>query len=435
MIADQQTPRTAEELSQGKPAAFTWRVPSIYGITCPSCESGDLRVKEAKHGLNSAVFTQDIGGQTTAEVAAAYDAVFDKAMFSIIYQCNHCKKTFSSLPVLAVPDDLLPVPCTIHFERVWNFVGSINPQGVFINGICLMPLLKKQTVTFKTPLQHNTLFVTNGNMQGFKGICSFEAQPGGEVWFRFNRKYLQHPGELSPKTFSYSAYAAYQEQAPAMEVKIGDEWVEKNKKAIVHGRIYGIILAVLLLAVLWFPFNYLVRARDSVTQPYQPPPQVTTPVPIQNEDSAPLTTERVYKGTVREVLDGATLTMTVNGADETVRLIGVEAPLGDDAQAQSTMDYVAGTIGDADVWLVVDFVHARDEQGRMLALVWLNDPSNVDDSAANVIDHTINGNLVRDGYATVEQSGLDANYVDVFKAAQDTAREASLGLWPKGVFE
>jgi hypothetical protein len=234
-------------------------------------------VKKVDWGLGTAVNPQLLQSGTTEELAAAWDAVFEKAMFPIRYTCRSCKKRFEALPVLATPDDLLPIPCTVYFTRESTFKGSAAKQSVYSNGIGLLPMGNGQTISFKTPLRHNTLFVTDQQNLGYEGICYFEPQPGEEVRFSFKNGFTQTPTSILVRPSTYSAYAAYAGQAATMEATIGDEWVDKNKQSRFRGRIVAVIIAVVLILVMLPAYLFMSQCRGSHT--YVPPqsPVLTAP--------------------------------------------------------------------------------------------------------------------------------------------------------------
>jgi Zn finger protein HypA/HybF involved in hydrogenase expression len=162
--------------------------PSLYRLACPKCGSGDLEIKGTEGSLAKAV-----------GVFAAFGAVGNLVMSAnaeknletkpIKYKCNSCSNKFTSMPLPAQPDEFLDAPCTISFERVSNFVGMAVAQIVYLNGIKIGPIKNGKTITFSTVVRYNTLFVTDAAGVAFKGAYRFEAQPGGNVHVRFNRKF------------------------------------------------------------------------------------------------------------------------------------------------------------------------------------------------------------------------------------------------------
>lgn len=105
-----------------------------------------------------------------------------------------------------------------------------------------------------------------------------------------------------------------------------------------------------------------------------------------------------------------------------VRFIGIDTPetrhptqgvqhFGPEASA-FTVDQLDGKT----VWLEYD-VEWYDRYARHLCYVWMEDGS------------LFNLTLIRQGYAVLMTYPPNIKYVDYFAAAQESAREESLGLW------
>jgi micrococcal nuclease len=163
------------------------------------------------------------------------------------------------------------------------------------------------------------------------------------------------------------------------------------------------------------------------------------PTPTSAPASAPARTAPVaattqsgfVRVTVARVVDGDTIHVTMpDGADETIRFIGVNTPesttrhepYGEEASAYSKKRLPKGLT----VWLETD-VGLRDRYGRMLAYVWLAEPAS--DSPAEVRSKMFNAELLIEGYAQLMTIPPDVRYVEVFTPLQAEAREADRGLW------
>ena len=129
-------------------------------------------------------------------------------------------------------------------------------------------------------------------------------------------------------------------------------------------------------------------------------------------------------GVVR-IVDGDTFVVSIDGRQETVRMIGIDTPevkdsrapaacYGDEAEARTT-DLLAGQT----VWLEVD-TRDRDDFDRLLRYVWLG----VGDGAM-----LVNESLVADGYAVARRYPPDTRDAPRLEAAMATARSAGAGLW------
>lgn len=124
------------------------------------------------------------------------------------------------------------------------------------------------------------------------------------------------------------------------------------------------------------------------------------------------------------VVDGDTIIVAIGGADERVRLIGIDTPesvdprspvdcFGPEASAATKALLPEGTA----VSLVRD-VEARDRYDRLLAYVY-----KVDDGTF------VNLALAEQGYADVATFPPNVAHTDELVVAVARARDAGLGLW------
>jgi micrococcal nuclease len=150
------------------------------------------------------------------------------------------------------------------------------------------------------------------------------------------------------------------------------------------------------------------------------------------EGAAPaLWTEQVPSGSqpvsLIEVTDGDTIRVDVDGRNEPVRLILIDAPethdpnrppecFGQEATAYLTWMLSLG----GDLYLETD-VSDRDRFGRLLRYVWL------DFGDGEV--YLVNEALVRAGYAAFSTFPPDVKYVEEIREAGQFAREHGYGLW------
>ena len=126
-------------------------------------------------------------------------------------------------------------------------------------------------------------------------------------------------------------------------------------------------------------------------------------------------------GTVVQVVDGDTLIVNIDGTDQRVRLIGVDAlesvnpdktkntPEGDLASAFMKMICLEGTI----VWLETD-VSDTDRYDRLLRYVYLQEPA-PDVSTKWLSENMINAILVMNGHAVPRQYEPDIAYTWLFE--------------------
>ena len=125
---------------------------------------------------------------------------------------------------------------------------------------------------------------------------------------------------------------------------------------------------------------------------------------------------------VQRVVDGDTIIVSLDGANERVRMIGIDTPESVAPDASRNVPY--GKIASAftkeklegkTVELEFD-VEERDQYGRILAYVYIN-------------GEMFNKTLLDEGHASVYTWPPNVKYVEVFKEAQIAAREAGKGQW------
>jgi len=136
------------------------------------------------------------------------------------------------------------------------------------------------------------------------------------------------------------------------------------------------------------------------------------------QDSAP-----PGQGVVTRVVDGDTVHVALDGADETVRYIGVDTP--ESVKPNTPVQCFAKAASAANERLVdgqrvriVYDAERRDRYGRLLAYVY-----RAGDGAF------VNAALVRDGYARPLTIPPNVRFAERFAALAREAREARRGLW------
>ena len=151
----------------------------------------------------------------------------------------------------------------------------------------------------------------------------------------------------------------------------------------------------------------------------------------------------VYKAKIERVVDGDTAIVSFVFDDgskylkERVRFLGVNTPetvhpskpvefYGKEASNFTKKELTGKT-----VWLQTD-VEVKDRYGRMLAYVWLKEPSTKDlDNEAAIRANMFNAKLLLDGYAQTMTVQPNSRYSNLFVHFQREAREAKRGLWGK----
>lgn len=115
---------------------------------------------------------------------------------------------------------------------------------------------------------------------------------------------------------------------------------------------------------------------------------------------------------VTRVIDGDTIEI---GGGERVRYIGIDTPEVGEPYYQEATEANRNLVEGRKVRLEKD-VEDRDEYGRLLRYVWVNDTM-------------VNAELVRSGYAYSYSYRPNIRYQEYILQAEKEAREQKLGLW------
>lgn len=163
---------------------------------------------------------------------------------------------------------------------------------------------------------------------------------------------------------------------------------------------------------------------EAVPQGGRPPMSVSS----KQLAGAPSGSEGPYR--VLSVTDGDTIRVDVEGVSTRVRLIGIDTPEVRDPRkpvqcfGKQASERAHELLDGRAVRLEFDPTQGRtDRYGRLLAYVWLNDGSMVNES------------MVRDGYAHEYTYGEPYKYRGRLKEMQRSASEAGRGLWAASTCE
>jgi micrococcal nuclease len=162
-----------------------------------------------------------------------------------------------------------------------------------------------------------------------------------------------------------------------------------------------------------------------------PPPQatiaaaptlpVTSALPIATQaprpSSAPI--GRTEIAAVVSITDGDTIRIDRGQGSEALRYIGINTPEVGDPGADEATAANADLVAGQEVVLERD-VSETDQFDRLLRYVWIHDGSTWT---------FVNLELVMEGVAQAATYPPDVRYVDLFLAAEQTARDAEVGLW------
>ena len=118
--------------------------------------------------------------------------------------------------------------------------------------------------------------------------------------------------------------------------------------------------------------------------------------------------------TLLYVFDGDSIEVNADGRTEEVRLIGINAPEGDECFGDESRDALIELLGEGDLVLVAGADTDTDRYGRLLRYVYVEGDN-------------INGRSLADGNAVALQSEHDYN--DAFIEIGDIAASAAYGMW------
>lgn len=128
---------------------------------------------------------------------------------------------------------------------------------------------------------------------------------------------------------------------------------------------------------------------------------------------------------VARVVDGDTIKLTIDGEDESVRLIGVDTP--ETVHPNKVVECFGIQASNYTKWLLegkevyVKFDDTQDQvdqYGRLLLYVW-----RVED------DLFLNQELILQGYAKEYTYRVPYEYQNAFKIAEESAQDEEVGLW------
>jgi len=141
--------------------------------------------------------------------------------------------------------------------------------------------------------------------------------------------------------------------------------------------------------------------------------QITSPRKIKNDK---LTEEFAE---VVEVIEGDVMVVSLAGGEDTVHLLGIDAPDRNESYFDEAIAKLRELVGRQEVSLVRD-VSDRDGQGRLLRYVYVGDVF-------------INAELVRGGYAKADLRPPDIKFGDLFVRLMKEAQGQRVGLWGENV--
>jgi micrococcal nuclease len=177
--------------------------------------------------------------------------------------------------------------------------------------------------------------------------------------------------------------------------------------------------------------NNTVNRKNAIDKSFENIPGNPGSIPSSSLPPSNQTGQTAFEAVkVVRAVDGDTIEASlINGNTEKIRLIGINTPesttrhepYGSEASAYTKQSLTGKTI-----YLEKD-VSNRDKYGRLLRIVWLENPGTIDESS--IRSKMFNAVLVLNGYAQVSTYPPDVKYSDYFTKFTKEAREAGIGLW------
>ncbi len=122
---------------------------------------------------------------------------------------------------------------------------------------------------------------------------------------------------------------------------------------------------------------------------------------------------------VATVHDGDTVSVIIDGKQEKVRLIGIDAPeMGQNPWGGEAKRHLESIIGSSARKVRIEHdVEKKDQHGRILAYLWTTD------------NGLINLMMIRSGQAVLYTVPPNVKYAEEFRKAQAEARDSGRGIW------
>ncbi|HEY9060236.1 MAG TPA: thermonuclease family protein [Pseudobacteroides sp.] len=174
-----------------------------------------------------------------------------------------------------------------------------------------------------------------------------------------------------------------------------------------------------------------ISSRDNTrNEPIKtlPANQGNTPTPLPTDTNTAKTGFAAVQ--VIRAVDGDTIEASfLNGSTEKIRLIGVNTPESTtrhEPYGSEASNFTKKSLAGKTVYIEKD-VSERDKYGRLLRIVWLENP--VEITETNIRSKMFNAILVLKGYAQASTYPPDVKYSEYFTKFAKEAREANVGLW------
>ena len=181
-------------------------------------------------------------------------------------------------------------------------------------------------------------------------------------------------------------------------------------------------VAVLLVVLVGFLAWYLSSIASEATDASPSDTAATSAGSAQAASGSAQATSAFERAQVVRVVDGDTLIVNLDGAQERIRLIGLDAPesVSPDAsrntpEGAEASAYTKGALPPGTTVYLQKDVSETDDYGRLLRYVWLEVPTNANDPA-EVREKMFNAILIASGHAQAKRYPPDTRYTEVFEA-------------------
>lgn len=134
------------------------------------------------------------------------------------------------------------------------------------------------------------------------------------------------------------------------------------------------------------------------------------------------------KATVKNVIDGDTIVVDIDGTEKKVRFVGIDALEMSTPNGNTSKKFTEDTILNKTVYLEKD-VSEVDKYDRLLRYIWLISPNGIEINEKSIRENMLNSKMVASGMAASKTYAPDTKYQNIFDKIQTDAINNKLGMW------
>lgn len=141
------------------------------------------------------------------------------------------------------------------------------------------------------------------------------------------------------------------------------------------------------------------------------------------------------KATVKSVVDGDTIIVSLNGEEKKLRFIGIDAPEMSSPNGSMSKNFTVNYLTGKEIYLEKD-VSNTDKYDRLLRYIWLVDPASINIDDASIKANMYNAVMIINGMAASKRYNPDVKYQDLFDKLNVDAVLRKVGMWtpmPEGI--